>query len=62
MIQRSLPLFTRHPSDRKMRRVAYCGVWRRKRPILAKARAMRRMMNLPPLAGLNSMRPIAWTS
>ena len=59
--QRSLPLFTHTPSDKKMRRVAYCGVWKRKRPILARARQIRRELNLASLPALNSLRPIAWT-
>ena len=60
MIQRNLLLFAHTPSDRKMRRVAMCGVYLRKRPILARARQLRRDMGLAPLPALNSLRPIAW--
>lgn len=60
MIQHLLPLFAHHPRDEKMRRVAYCGVAKRKRPVLAVARQIRRELGLPKLAGLNSIRPITW--
>ena len=60
MIQRSLPLFAHRPSNAAMRRVAMCGVMKRRRPILAVARQIRRELNLPPSPALNSQRPIAW--
>ncbi len=60
MIQRNLPLFAHRACDLKMRRVAMCGVVKRKRPILAVARKIRRELGLPPLAALNAPRPIAW--
>lgn len=60
VIQHSLLLFAHRPSDRKMQRVAMCGVVKRRRPILAKCRQLRRELGLSPDARLNSQRPIAW--
>ena len=61
MIQHNLPLFAHRPTNEAMRRVAYCGVTKRRRPILAVARQMRRELGMPPAPALNSQRPIAWT-
>ena len=59
-MQRSLPLFAHRPTDVAMRRVAMCGVMKRRRPILAVARQIRRELDMPPSPALNSPRPIAW--
>jgi hypothetical protein len=60
MNQHLLPLFAHRPSDQTMRRVAMCGVVKRKRPMLAVARQIRRELGMPLAPALNSFRPIAW--
>jgi hypothetical protein len=57
MIQRLLPLFAHRPGDEHFRSLAKRGAVLRKRPILARARQLRRELGLPAAEALNSLRP-----
>ena len=51
MTQRALRLFAPRPTDQHMRRVAYCGVVKRKRHMLVVARRLRRERPIDIRAG-----------